>query len=48
METKDKKQYITPKVIFETDLEVKAGTPIGIIPPPPGGVGPGPDPEFGD
>jgi hypothetical protein len=29
METQDKKQYITPEIIFETDLEVKAGTPLG-------------------
>ena len=29
METQDKKQYIAPEIIFETDLEVKAGSPIG-------------------
>ena len=29
METKDKKEYIAPEIIFETDLEVKAGTPLG-------------------
>ena len=29
MENQDKKTYITPEIIFETDLEVKAGTPLG-------------------
>ena len=29
MEIQDKKPYIAPEIIFETDLEVKAGTPIG-------------------
>ena len=29
MEIQDKKQYIAPEIIFETDLEVKAGSPIG-------------------
>ena len=29
MENKDKKQYVAPKIIFETDLEVKAGSPLG-------------------
>ena len=29
METKDKKQYIAPEIIFETDLETKAGSPLG-------------------
>ena len=46
METQDKKPYIIPEIIFETDLEVKAGTPVGIIPPDPGGLSPGP--EFDD
>lgn len=27
METKEKKKYIAPEIIFETDLEVKAGSP---------------------
>lgn len=31
MENQDKKQYSTPEIIFETDLEVKAGTPLGGI-----------------
>ncbi len=29
MESQDKKPYIAPEIIFETDLEVKAGTPLG-------------------
>jgi len=29
MELKDKKQYTQPEIIFETDLETKAGSPIG-------------------
>ena len=29
MENKDKKRYVMPEIIFETDLEVKAGTPLG-------------------
>ena len=29
MENQDKKAYIAPEIIFEADLEVKAGTPIG-------------------
>jgi hypothetical protein len=29
MEIEDKKPYIAPEIIFETDLEVKAGTPLG-------------------
>ena len=45
MEMQEKKQYITPTIVFETDLEVKAGTPIGKIPPDPGGGGD--DPIFG-
>ena len=28
----EKKQYSTPKIIFETDLETKAGSPLGIGP----------------
>lgn len=28
-ESKDKKQYIPPEIIFETNLETKAGTPLG-------------------
>ena len=36
MEIQDKKEYVKPEIIFETDLEVKAGSPIGIIPPDPG------------
>ena len=46
MEIQDKKQYSSPEIIFETDLEVKAGTPVGILPPNPGGVRP--DPSFDD
>ena len=30
MEAQEKKQYTAPKIIFETDLEVKAGTPLGV------------------
>jgi hypothetical protein len=30
MEKQDKKLYIAPEIIFEAELEVKAGTPIGI------------------
>ena len=37
MEIQDKKEYIKPEIIFETDLEVKAGSPIGQVPPDPGG-----------
>ena len=38
MEIKDKKEYIKPEIIFETDLEVKAGSPVGgKVPPDPGG-----------
>ena len=29
METQEKKQYSAPEIIFETDLEVKAGSPLG-------------------
>jgi len=29
MEIEDKKPYIAPEIIFETDLEIKAGTPLG-------------------
>jgi hypothetical protein len=29
MEPKDKKQYQSPEIVFETDLETKAGTPNG-------------------
>ena len=29
MENQDKKPYIAPEIIFETDLEVKAGSPLG-------------------
>ena len=29
MDTQDKKQYTAPEIIFETDLETKAGSPIG-------------------
>ena len=29
MENQDKKAYIAPEIIFEADLEVKAGTPLG-------------------
>ena len=32
MENQGKKAYITPEIIFETDLEVKAGTPLGSPP----------------
>ena len=28
-EPQDKKQYTPPEIIFETDLETKAGTPLG-------------------
>jgi hypothetical protein len=36
MEGKDKKQYSAPEIIYEADLEVKAGTPIGGSPVDPG------------
>jgi len=29
MEKQDKKKYASPKIIFETDLETKAGSPLG-------------------
>jgi hypothetical protein len=29
MENQDKKLYVAPEIIFETDLEVKAGSPLG-------------------
>ncbi len=29
MESKDKKTYSKPEIVFETDLETKAGSPIG-------------------
>ena len=29
MDDQGKKKYIAPEIIFETDLEVKAGTPLG-------------------
>jgi hypothetical protein len=29
MEPKDKKHYEAPEITFETDLETKAGTPLG-------------------
>ena len=29
MEIQDKKPYIAPEIIFETDLEVKAGSVLG-------------------
>ena len=29
-EPQDKKQYTPPEIIFETSLETKAGTPVGI------------------
>ena len=32
MENQDKKAYIAPEIIFETDLEVKAGSPLGSSP----------------
>ena len=28
-EPQDKKQYTPPEIIFETNLETKAGTPLG-------------------
>ena len=28
MESQDKKQYIPPEIIYEADLEVKAGSPL--------------------
>jgi len=28
MESQDKKKYIAPEIIYETDLEVKAGSPL--------------------
>ena len=28
MENQDKKHYIAPEIIFETDLEIKAGSPL--------------------
>ena len=33
MECQDKKKYTPPEIIFETDLETKAGTPAGPIVP---------------
>ena len=36
MENQDKKAYIAPEIIFEADLEVKAGTPLGS--PPDSGI----------
>ena len=32
MENQDKKAYNAPEIIFEADLEVKAGTPLGSPP----------------
>lgn len=29
MEKQEKKQYASPEIIFETDLETKAGSPLG-------------------
>ena len=29
MENQDKKKYAAPEIIFETDLETKAGSPLG-------------------
>ena len=29
MKEKEKKPYIAPEIIFETDLETKAGSPLG-------------------
>ena len=29
MEKQEKKQYVSPEIIFETDLETKAGSPLG-------------------
>jgi hypothetical protein len=29
MESTEKKPYVAPEIIFETDLETKAGSPIG-------------------
>jgi hypothetical protein len=29
MEPKEKKPYTPPEIIFETDLETKAGSPLG-------------------
>jgi hypothetical protein len=29
MEKKEKKRYTKPEILFETDLETKAGSPIG-------------------
>ena len=34
MDPKEKKPYTSPEIIFETDLETKAGSPLG-----PGGTG---------
>ena len=30
MNLPDKKEYTTPEIIFETDLETKAGSPLGL------------------
>ena len=30
MEKKDKKQYTKPEIILETNLETKAGSPLGV------------------
>jgi hypothetical protein len=32
MEMQDKKKYKPPEIIFETELEVKAGSPLGSAP----------------
>lgn len=32
METKDKKTYTKPEIVFESDLETKAGSPLGSDP----------------
>jgi hypothetical protein len=29
MNNQEKKPYVAPEIVFETDLEVKAGTPLG-------------------
>ena len=29
MENQDKKPYVAPEIIYEIDLEVKAGSPLG-------------------
>jgi len=32
MEKQDSKTYVKPEIVFETNLETKAGSPLGIDP----------------